>query len=59
MLRIDAQTNTMDVLFTVDDDSVYISEFLKVHNKNLHLVQDETQKDVDEYLALFANYKLF
>lgn len=53
-----AQTNQQDVLFTVDDESVYISEFIRVYKKNLDLVQDESQKDIDEYLTLFTNYKL-
>lgn len=46
------------MLFEVGDEPVYMSEFLKVYNKNLDLVQDDSQKDVDEYLTLFINYKL-
>tara|TARA_R110000868_G_scaffold146115_4_gene366781 strand:+ start:1362 stop:3317 length:1956 start_codon:yes stop_codon:yes gene_type:complete len=53
-----AQSNQDNVLFTVDSAPVYTSEFLRVYNKNLDLVQDESQKDVDEYLTLFTNYKL-
>ena len=53
-----AQTQTKDVLFNVDDEPVYASEFVRVFNKNLDLVKDESQKDVDEYLKLFVNYKL-
>ena len=53
-----AQSNTKDVLFVVDDEPVYASEFIRVFNKNLDLVKDESQKDVDEYLKLFVNYKL-
>jgi peptidyl-prolyl cis-trans isomerase SurA len=53
-----AQSNQDAVLFTVDSEPVYTSEFLRVYNKNLDLVQDESQKDVDEYLTLFTNYKL-
>ncbi|PIA82237.1 peptidylprolyl isomerase [Gaetbulibacter sp. 4G1] len=58
MLCINAQTKTNEVLFTVDKTPVYVSEFLRVYNKNLDLVQDESQKDVDEYLSLFTTYKL-
>ncbi|MFD2725818.1 peptidylprolyl isomerase [Hyunsoonleella rubra] len=47
-----------DVLFTVDGDAVLTSEFKRVYSKNLNLVQDESQKDVDEYLKLFVNYKV-
>lgn len=53
-----AQSTKEDVLFTVDSEPVYTSEFIRVYNKNLDLVQDESQKDVDEYLTLFTNYKL-
>jgi len=55
---VNAQSSKKDVLFTVGNDPVYVSEFLRVYNKNLDLVQDESQKDVDEYLTLFTNYKL-
>lgn len=56
-LHLKAQT-TDEVLFTVDDEPVYTSEFLRVYNKNLDLVQDESQKNLDAYLTLFTNYKL-
>ena len=52
------QTTNEDVLFTVDNDPVSVSEFLRVYNKNLDLVQDESQKNIDEYLTLYTNYKL-
>lgn len=58
VLNINAQSDNDKVLFTVDDDPIYVSEFLRVYNKNLDLVQDESQKDVDGYLTLFTNYKL-
>lgn len=57
-LQLFAQTIKQDVLFTVEDEPVLASEFLRVYNKNLDLVQDESQKDVNEYLKLFINYKL-
>ncbi|MFB9052887.1 peptidylprolyl isomerase [Formosa undariae] len=53
-----AQIASDDVLFSVDETPVYASEFLRVYNKNLDLVKDESQKDVDAYLQLFINYKL-
>ena len=53
-----AQKNTDDVLFTVDGDPVKSSEFIRVYNKNLDLVKDESQKDVNAYLKLFINYQL-
>lgn len=53
-----AQNSTDEILFTVENDPVYVSEFTRVFNKNIDLVKDESQKDVDEYLKLFINYKL-
>jgi peptidyl-prolyl cis-trans isomerase SurA len=53
-----AQTSAKEVLFSVENEPVYLSEFIRVYTKNLNLVQDESQKDVDEYLKLFTNYKL-
>ncbi|WP_299333933.1 peptidylprolyl isomerase [uncultured Psychroserpens sp.] len=55
---LQAQVKDNDVLFTVDDEPVMASEFIRVYNKNLDLVKDETQKDVDAYLDLFVNYQL-
>lgn len=55
---VNGQTSNSETLFTVDGNPVYVSEFVKVYKKNLDLVQDESQKDVDEYLKLFTNYKL-
>ncbi|WP_055448651.1 peptidylprolyl isomerase [Lacinutrix mariniflava] len=55
---VQAQAQTQDVLFTIDDEQVYASDFIRVYNKNLDLVKDESQKDIDGYLKLFINYKL-
>ncbi|AXO81663.1 peptidylprolyl isomerase [Olleya aquimaris] len=46
------------VLFTVNDVPVYASDFKRVYNKNLDLVKDDSQKDIDNYLDLFIKYKL-
>ncbi len=53
-----AQVSSTDVLFTVDEDPIKAEEFIRVYNKNLDLVKDESQKDVDGYLNLFVNYQL-
>lgn len=50
--------NNKDVLLTVDGKPVKTSEFIRVYNKNLNLVKDESQKSVDGYLELFIDYKL-
>lgn len=47
-----------DVLLTINNDPVYVSEFKRVYKKNLDLVKDESQKTVDGYLKLFIDYKL-
>lgn len=47
-----------DVLMTVDKEPILASDFLRVYNKNLDLVQDESQKDIDGYLELFIEYQL-
>ena len=47
-----------DILLTIDAKPVYSSEFKQVFNKNLDLVIDESQKNVDGYLDLFIDYKL-
>ena len=46
------------VLFTVNGEKVFASEFSRVYEKNLSLVNDPTQKDIDNYLNLYVNYKL-
>jgi peptidyl-prolyl cis-trans isomerase SurA len=47
-----------DILLTVDGKPVYTSEFKRVYKKNLDLVKDESQKDVEAYLDLFIDYKI-
>jgi peptidyl-prolyl cis-trans isomerase SurA len=49
---------TNKVLMHVAGDAVPASEFLRVYNKNLDLVKDESQKEVDSYLQLFTEYQL-
>ena len=53
-----AQNSKKEVLFTIDEKPYYTDEFLRVYNKNLDLVKDESQKDLDQYLELFIGYKL-
>lgn len=50
--------NKKDILLSIDDHPVYANEFIRVYQKNLDLVQDESQKDIDGYLDLFIDYKL-
>lgn len=53
-----AQSQEDGSLFTIDNEDVSTKEFLRVYKKNLDLVKDDSQKDVDNYLDLFINYKL-
>ena len=46
------------VLLNIEGKPVYTSEFRRVYLKNIDLVKDESQKDIDEYLDLFIDYKL-
>lgn len=47
-----------EALFKIDDHSYYKDEFTRVYNKNLDLVKDDSQKDLNKYLELFLGYKL-
>lgn len=53
-----AQETQKEVLFSIDDKPYYTDEFSRVYNKNIDLVKDESQKDLDKYLELFVGYKL-
>ena len=53
-----SQFNERDVLFNVNNESVLAGEFIRVYNKNIDLIKDESQKDIDNYLQLYINYKL-
>jgi peptidyl-prolyl cis-trans isomerase SurA len=53
-----AQNIKKEVLFTIDEKPYYTDEFARVYNKNLDLVKDESQKDLNQYLELFIGYKL-
>lgn len=53
-----AQNVKKEVLFTINDKPYYTDEFARVYNKNLDLVKDESQKDLNQYLDLFIGYKL-
>ncbi len=53
-----AQSVKKEVLFTIDDKPYYTDEFSRVYSKNLDLVKDESQKELNQYLDLFVGYKL-
>ncbi|WP_075340849.1 peptidylprolyl isomerase [Tenacibaculum agarivorans] len=45
------------VLLTINNEPVYVSEFKRVYEKNLDQIKEE-DKDIDKNLDLFINYKL-
>ena len=53
-----AQESPKKVLFTIDETPYYTDEFKRVYNKNIDLVKDESQKDLNQYLNLYVGYKL-
>ena len=53
-----AQNAPKEVLFTINEKPYYTEEFSRIYKKNLDLVKDESQKDLDQYLELFIGYKL-
>ncbi len=46
-----------EVLMTINNESIMLSEFENIYNKNNNIETAE-QKNKDEYLELFINYKL-
>jgi peptidyl-prolyl cis-trans isomerase SurA len=57
-IQVSFSQDKKEVLLEVDGDPIMTSEFLRVYNKNLDLVKDESQKDIDGYLKLFTEYQL-
>ncbi len=45
-------------LMSINGKPVTVDEFESMYTKNLDLVQDPAQKDIDNYLELFTRYKL-
>ncbi len=47
-----------ELLFTIDGEEVYTSEFLRVYEKNREIVVEEEGKGFDDYFDLFLDFKL-
>lgn len=47
-----------EVLFTIGSTPYYTDEFKRIYSKNLELIKDDSQKDLDNYLDLYLAYKL-
>lgn len=55
---VDAQKNTDPVLFSVEKEPVYLSEFLYIFNKTSGEEPDYSRASLEEYLNLYINFKL-
>jgi peptidyl-prolyl cis-trans isomerase SurA len=58
LIAIQAFSQKNQELLTIDGKPIYTDEFKRVYLKNIELVKDEKQKDLDNYLELFIGYKL-
>ena len=58
LVQSTALAQTKEILFSVDNHPYYTDEFIRVYNKNLDLVKDDSQNNLDNYLELFIGYKL-
>lgn len=47
-----------EVLMRINDHNYSVSDFERVYAKNLDLLQDEKQKDLDNYMDLYILYQL-
>jgi len=53
-----AQNLEDKTLLTIDGKDYDAGTFMRVYLKNLDIVQDESQKDIDNYLDLYIDYRL-
>ncbi|WP_298420497.1 peptidylprolyl isomerase [uncultured Kordia sp.] len=53
-----AQSKKDKILFTIEGEPTYVSEFSRVYKKNLDIIDEKDQKDIQEYFDLFVEYKL-
>jgi peptidyl-prolyl cis-trans isomerase SurA len=54
---VNAQEND-EVLFTIEGENVFTSEFMRVYQKNKDIIIDSDKKDFDSYFDLFVDFKL-
>ena len=47
-----------ELLFTIDGEEVYTSEFMRVYEKNREIVVEEEGKGFEDYFDLFLDFKL-
>ncbi len=46
------------VLITIGDEKVFLSDFIRVYEKNLDAIDNEEEKDIQKNIELFINYRL-
>lgn len=47
-----------ETLFTINKHKISSKEFINVYKKNLDIIDEKEQKDIDNYLQLYIDYKL-
>jgi len=50
--------NEKEAFLYINEKPVFQEEFIRLYQKNLNLIADKEQKDLDNYLDLFIAYKL-
>jgi len=55
---IPAFSQQKQTLITINNKNISVEEFENLYTKNLDLVQDPAQKDIDNYKNLFVDFKL-
>ncbi len=57
-IAVTAQDLEERTLLTIDGNEYDAGTFMRTYLKNLDIVQDESQKDLDNYLELYKDYRL-
>lgn len=57
-LAIHGQDLAFKTLLTIDGKAYDAGTFMRVYGKNLDIVKDDSQKDIDNYLQLYIDYRL-
>lgn len=55
---VTAQKLEDKTLLTIDGKNYDAGTFMRVYSKNLDIVKDESQKDIDNYIELYIDYRL-
>ncbi|MGB3590786.1 MAG: peptidylprolyl isomerase [Nonlabens sp.] len=55
---VNAQEWKDKTLITIDGKEYDAGTFVRIYSKNLDIVQDDEQKDIDNYLELYIDYRL-